>query len=312
MTVRIVNYAAEGQPRLGFMMGGEIVDLESCMGRSPSRVPKQVTDMVDPQTYAIVKRAYEVARSGSREARRLDASKVRVLPPVDKPTNVFWIDGNFPVHNLWEENGLPLPKDWSEWLPAMYLRPSTSVIGHEDTVRIPEFVDKVWASAEVALVAGKKAKWIDLAQAGESILGYTVVLDMASDVPNISGRRIDQGNDKNWIGLYGKWLDDLSPIGPCLVPKEYIDVDNTRVALKVNGELMQDFSTADRFFSMEEILYTAANLMTVNPGDIFASGSGRRKPFVLKDGDVIEAEVGGIGLLRVRMDMKKGRRPTAL
>jgi len=267
-----------------------------------------MTDLVDAHAYALVKRAYELARSGSPKVERLDASRVRILPPIASPTNVFWIDGNYPVHNLWEEYGLPLPEDWSKWLPAMYLRPATSIIGHEGAVRIPESVDKVWASAEVALVAGKRAKWIDLTEAADSILGYTVALDMASEVPHIDGRRIDQGNDKNWISLYGKWLDDLSPIGPCLVPKEFIDIDNTRVTLKVNGELMQDFSTSDRFFSMEEIVYTAANLMTVNPGDVFATGSGRRKPFVLKDGDVVEAEVGGIGLLRVSMDMKKGRK----
>lgn len=305
--MRLVNYERDGRRHLGFMMGEEIVDLESCMDGASAKAITQITDLVDPRIYETVKRAYERAGDSSR-VRGVDAAKVRILPPVEHPTSVFWIDGNFPVHNLWEEYGLPLPTDWSKWLPAMYMRPPTSIVGHEGTVRIPESVDKVWASAEVGLVAGRRSKWIDLKDAGDHILGYTVAIDMASDVPHIGGRRVDQGNDKNWIGLYGKWLDDLSPIGPCLVPKEYMNVDDARVTLRVNGETMQDFSTRDRFFSMEEILYTASNLMTINPGDIFASGSGKRKPFVLRDGDIVEAEVAGIGLLRVRMDMKKGRR----
>jgi len=309
-TVRIVNYATANGPRLGFLVDGAIVDLEASLGGTQPEMVTRVTDLVDPRAYALVRRAYERIRSGSLNVESLDATKAHLLPPVENPSKVFWIDGNYPVHNLFEENGLPLPTDWSKWLPTMYLRPPSSILGHEATVQIPEFVDKVWASAEVGLVAGKRARSIDLNEAGDSILGYTVALDMASDVPQIGGRRIDQGNDKSWIGLYGKWLDDLSPIGPCLVPREFIDIDNARVTLKVNGVRMQDFSTSDRFFSMEEILYTAASLMTVNPGDIFATGSGRRTPFVLKDGDVVEAEVEGIGLLRVRVDMKKGRRPS--
>ncbi|MDA4122462.1 MAG: fumarylacetoacetate hydrolase family protein [Thaumarchaeota archaeon] len=307
--MRIVSYSAGGAARLGFLEGMEVVDLESCLDRSHPHMITRVTELVDPHIYGMVKQAYEQVKGGSDKLKRIEATKVKILPPVENPSKVFWLDGNYPVHNLWEEFGLALPSDWSKWLPAMFLRPSSSAVGHESTIMIPEFVDKVWCSAEVGLVAGKTSKWIDLNEASEHILGYTVTIDMASEVPQINGRRIDQGNDKSWFSLYGKWLDDLSPIGPCFVPKEFIDIDNTRITLKVNGEIMQDFSTRDRFFSMEEILYTASSLMTINPGDIFATGSSKRKPFNLRDGDLIEAEVDGIGLLRVHMDMKKGRKP---
>jgi 2-keto-4-pentenoate hydratase/2-oxohepta-3-ene-1,7-dioic acid hydratase in catechol pathway len=306
--MKIVNYLADGIARIGFLVDDRVIDLEVCAEQiadtnartlEVQSLPNAIVDLGDPGKLSIAREAYRYAEEHSSAGRGL--SETELLSPVERPSNVFWIDGNYPIHNLWEDKKLPLPTDFSDYAPAMYLRPSSSVIGHGGTMLLPEFVEKAWASAELGLVVGKEGRHVRSEDAAEYILGYTVAIDGGSDMTTIHGRKVDVDESDNFGSMYGKYLDTISPIGPCLVPRDDIDIRNLRITLQVNGQIMQDFSTKEMFFSMEDIIETASSITTLRPGDVFDTGSHGRKPFTLKNGDVVEAEIEKIGKLRVHI-----------
>src|SRR5215471_3519990 len=102
----------------------------------------------------------------------------------------------------------------------MYLRPSSTVIGHGGAMLLPKFVEKAWVSAELGLVVGLEASHVEREDAARYILGYTVAIDGGSDMTAINGRRVDIDDSDNFGSLYGKYLDTFSPVGPCLVPRD--------------------------------------------------------------------------------------------
>jgi 2-keto-4-pentenoate hydratase/2-oxohepta-3-ene-1,7-dioic acid hydratase in catechol pathway len=162
----------------------------------------------------------------------------------------------------------------------------------------PEIVKELDYEAELAFVIGRKARDVPQRDAYEHIIGYTIVND-------VSARDLQFG-DKQWFR--GKSCDTFCPMGPWIVDKNEIeDPMDLRIGMRVNGEVRQSASTKEMIFDIPHILEYITKTMTLMPGDVVATGTPagvgafRDPPLFLEDGDLMEAEIERIGVLRNRV-----------
>ena len=186
------------------------------------------------------------------------------------------------------ESGLPVPSE-----PILFSKATSAIVGPNDNVEIPRnSVETDW-EVELGIVIGKKAKYIDEANAEEYIAGYCVVND-------VSEREFQLKKEGQWTK--GKSCDTFGPTGPYLVTKDEIpDVQNLTMYLDVNGQRMQDGSTNTMIFSANHIVYYLSQFMSLNPGDVIATGTppgvggGMNPPVFLKAGDKMKLGIKGLG-----------------
>ena len=179
--------------------------------------------------------------------------------------------------------------------PIIFAKSPTALSGPYDDIVIRPGVEDVDAEAELAVVIGREGTMIPEAETGGYIAGFTAFND-------VSARRIQRG-DRQWFR--GKSFDTFAPCGPCLVtPDEIGDHAGLRIVQRLNGDIVQESTTADMVFGIETIVSVITSAMTLLPGDIIATGTpagvglDRDPPVFLRDGDVVEVEIERIGLLR--------------
>jgi 2-keto-4-pentenoate hydratase/2-oxohepta-3-ene-1,7-dioic acid hydratase in catechol pathway len=203
-------------------------------------------------------------------------SDVRLLAPV-LPSKVVAIGLNYKAHAA--ERGKPLPQE-----PLMFLKPTTSVIGPGDAIVMPPQSSRVDHEAELAIVIGKATKNASAAEALEAVLGYTCAND-------VTARDLQ---DKDVQFTRGKGFDTFCPLGPHIVTD--LDPSNLDIACRVNGEERQSSNTSDLIFDCATLVAFASSVMTLLPGDVILTGTPDGiSP--LNDGDTVEVEVAGIGVL---------------
>jgi 2-keto-4-pentenoate hydratase/2-oxohepta-3-ene-1,7-dioic acid hydratase in catechol pathway len=180
--------------------------------------------------------------------------------------------------------------------------PSTTLTSPGDPIVIPSngvFTD--W-EIELAVVIGKRGKFISADDVDDHIAGYTIINDISERELKVKDSRVDQDGDGWFDWLNGKWFDTYAPMGPCVTTKDDIpDPQNLRLILRVNGETKQDANTGQMIFNCAELVEHASTLVTLEPGDIIATGtaSGVGHPNQrLVGGDVVEAEIERIGILK--------------
>ncbi len=218
--------------------------------------------------------------------------RVRFLSPIPRPArNIFCVGRNYVEHA--KERGAEVPT-----VPVFFTKPPTAIVGHEAGVVHWPVTQNLDYEVELAVVIGKRGRDIPRAKAYAYVFGYTVLNDVTA--------RDLQRRHAQWFK--GKSLDTFAPVGPWIVHKSALaDPHALRITLRVNGEVRQEATTADMVFRIEELIEVLSAGMTLEPGDILATGtpSGVGAGFVppqwLKVGDVVEAEVEGIGVLRNRI-----------
>ena len=186
------------------------------------------------------------------------------------------------------ESGMPVPKE-----PILFSKATSAVVGPNDDVEIPRnSVETDW-EVELGIIIGKKAKYITEENVEEYIAGYCVVND-------VSEREFQLKKEGQWTK--GKSCDTFGPTGPYLVTKDEVsDVQNLKMYLDVNGKRMQDGSTKTMIFSAKYIVYYLSQFMSLNPGDIIATGTppgvggGMKPPVFLKAGDKMKLGIEGLG-----------------
>jgi len=220
---------------------------------------------------------------GSQKVKR---SEVKLLAPIIPP-DVIAIGLNYKKHT--DESGQSYPVR-----PLIFLKTTSSVIGPEDKIVIPEMApNEVDYEAELAIVIGKKAKNVEVENVSDYILGYTCGND-------VSARDCQIRLDKQWAR--GKSFDTFCPLGPW-IETELPEPDNCKIVSRLNGKVMQDSNTSDLIFSTRELVSYCSKNFTLYPGTIIMTGTPEgvgfaRKPTVfLKQGDNIEVEIEGIGKL---------------
>jgi 2-keto-4-pentenoate hydratase/2-oxohepta-3-ene-1,7-dioic acid hydratase in catechol pathway len=205
-------------------------------------------------------------------------NQVKLLAPCN-PSKYVGIGINF--HKTAGKMNVPIPK-----IPILFLKPTTSVIGPNDKIVLPNVSSKIIHEGELALVIGKEAKDVLEEKAREYLFGFTCT----NDVSDISAFEEDHGNPTRTKGR-----DTFGPLGPWIETE--VDPDNLMIEVSVNGRIRQYGSTSDFIFGINKIISFASNVMTLLPGDIIATGTppGTDK---IKPGDVVEVKIEKIGTLR--------------
>lgn len=282
--MKLVTFEAGSGPRLGALVGEEVIDLAKASGGT---IPSTMNAFLEAGEEAM-----EHARRvvGGEEA-AIPAGSVKLLAPTPNPSKVVAIGLNYMDHC--REQGIDPPS-----IPTVFTKFTTSIIGPGDEIRWdPELSSQVDYEVELALVIGKRARNVDAANWQSVVAGYTICHD-------VSARDLQFG-DGQWIR--GKSLDTFCPIGPYLAtPDEIGDPHDLKIRCLVNGEALQDSSTSELIFKLPELIEFCSRAFTLLPGDVITTGTPDgvgvfRDPKVfLKDGDEVSCEVEGLGVLTNR------------
>ncbi|HVL81016.1 MAG TPA: fumarylacetoacetate hydrolase family protein [Actinomycetota bacterium] len=214
-------------------------------------------------------------------------AEVKLLAPVPRPGKIICIGLNYRDHAA--ESGMPVPET-----PVVFAKFGNTVSGPGDPILIPPITSEVDYEAELAIVIGSQARAVGVDEAAQHILGYTCVND-------VSARDIQLG-DGQWVR--GKSLDTFCPMGPWIVtPDELGDPTGLPIRCVVNGEVLQDSSTAQMVFGPAELVSFLSQGITLEPGDVIATGTppgvgfARKPPVYLRPGDTVSVQIDGIGEL---------------
>ena len=170
-------------------------------------------------------------------------------------------------------------------LPLLFLKPSTSIIGHGDDILLPFNPERIDYEGELGVVIGKTAKNVAEADYADYILGYTCFNDVTD--------RVAQIKDGQWTRAKG--YDTFAPIGPCIAT--VISPFNLKLETLLNGEIKQSGNTSDLIFGIPKLISFISGIMTLLPGDVIATGTPDGIG-PLKAGDTVEIVIEGIGTLR--------------
>jgi len=215
------------------------------------------------------------------------AGGTRLGAPVGRPSKIICIGLNYVDHA--KETNAAIPAE-----PIVFFKATTTMVGPDDDLVIPKNSFKTDWEVELGVVIGKKATYIEEAEALDYVAGYCLINDYSE-----RAFQIERGGQ--WVK--GKSCDTFAPIGPFLATKDEIaDVDNLRLWLKLNGKTMQDGNTSNLIFNVPFIVHYLSQFMTLLPGDIISTGTpagvglGQKpEPFYIKPGDVLELGIDGLG-----------------
>lgn len=212
---------------------------------------------------------------------------VRLGVPLTRPSKIVCVGLNYAQHAA--ETGADIPKQ-----PVLFFKSTTALVGPNDDVIIPKGSEKTDWEVELAIVIGKKASYVDEADALDHIAGYVLHND-------VSERAFQIELSGQWCK--GKGCDTFAPVGPFIATKDEIaDPNNLNLWLKLNGKVMQNSATSDFIFNVQHVVSHISQYMTLLPGDIISTGTpfgvglGLKPPMYLKEGDVMELGIEGLGV----------------
>jgi 2-keto-4-pentenoate hydratase/2-oxohepta-3-ene-1,7-dioic acid hydratase in catechol pathway len=210
--------------------------------------------------------------------------EIQFLPPISRPGKLVCMARNYLLHA--EETGSSLPVE-----PIYFSKASTTLIGHQQPIIIPPGIGRVDPEAELAVVIGKRAKGVSRGTALEHVAGYACFNDVTAR--DVQSR--DTGGKHPWFR--SKSYDTFGPLGPYLVTaSELADPHCLSIRLTVNGEVRQESNTAMMAFDIPAIIAAASLVMTLEPGDVIATGTPEGIA-PIHPGDVVCVEVQGLGCL---------------
>ncbi|WP_158853615.1 fumarylacetoacetate hydrolase family protein [Halorhabdus sp. CUG00001] len=205
------------------------------------------------------------------------AEAVDVLPPAE-PTKIIAIGRNFADHA--DEQNAEVPDR-----PLLFLKPPNTVASHGSTVSLLPDKERLDYEAELAVIIGETCHNVDAGEAEDVIAGYTCFNDISN--------RDDQRVETNWVR--GKAFDNAAPMGPVLATPDEVPADAT-IECRVNGETKQSSTRENLVFSVPELIEEITTYMTLEPGDVIATGTPEGVG-PLEDGDTVEVEIEGVGTL---------------
>lgn len=226
----------------------------------------------------------------------IDPGKLRYLPPISRPPKLVCIGTNYRDH-LREMNVTDIPQ-----YPYAFLRPLTCLAAHGDDIPLPAWPKLIDWEAELGVIIAKGGRDLKGAAARAAIGGYTVINDLSAR---------DWIVDRPWVGIdwvMQKAWDKFQPTGPWIVPAAFVmNPQNLAIELTVNGILRQKSNTGEMIFGVQEIVEHLSRIMTLEPGDVIATGTpagvgfGQRPPLSLTGGDIVRVTIEGLGTLENRI-----------
>lgn len=281
--MRLVTYRDQSGTHVGALREDGVVALDSV-------APNMLTLIEGGAT------ALEQARAAAADGQVVPLDQVKLLAPIPRPRqNVICLGMNYVEHAYESERARgrepKLPQH-----PVFFTKAVTTVCAPEDEIPLDEHVTKqLDYEVELAFVVGIGGKNISRADAMQHVFGYTIINDLsARDLQN-----------QHLQFFKGKSLDNSCPMGPYILTADEVpDPAKLGLRLRVNGETRQDSNVGDLIFDIPTIIETFSLGTTIEPGTIFSTGTpsgvgmGRTPPEYLKAGDVVEAEIDGLGVLR--------------
>ena len=305
--MRLVTFSADNGIHLGALIGEQVIDLPGAYVAWQQMTRKSETPTNNqpdfPASLLAFLQAGDAAKASATEllafaAEHLaqftsagliyETDAVSFLPPIPRPGKIVCLGHNYRRHIA--EMGSAMPE-----YPVLFAKFSNTLIGHRQPIVLPKVSQMVDYEAELALVVGRRGKDIpQTPEAFEYLAGYTILNDVS--VRDFQRRTVQ------W--LQGKTFDGSGPIGPAIVTSDEIaDPNAFDLMLRLNGEVMQQANTSDFIFDIPTILAYLSQIMTLEPGDIIATGtpsgvgSARKPPVFLKAGDTVQIDISGLGTL---------------
>jgi 2-keto-4-pentenoate hydratase/2-oxohepta-3-ene-1,7-dioic acid hydratase in catechol pathway len=270
-------------PRAAIFTGEHYVEIYA----SDLRLPQTVRQLLAGGPEVIQSAANAIK---SRLAVRHPAATARLHAPVPDPSKVVCIGLNYRDHAI--EGGKAIPTE-----PVVFAKFPNALIGNGVPIVLPRISQKVDYEAELVVVIGRRAKHVEASEALQYVAGYTIGHDVSARDWQF------RGEERQWT--IGKTFDTFGPMGPHLVTADEVpDPNNLPIRLRLNGQVMQNSNTKEFIFPVHVLIAHLSKIMTLEPGDLIFTGtppgvgSARKPPVWLKNGDVVEVEIEGLGTLR--------------
>ena len=284
--MKIVGFEAEGGLRLGIVEGDQVIDLQAVDAKVPADLGAALA-----AHNGDLKPLADVAKRAPASARRpLEGLKFGL--PVARPGKILCLGLNYLDHVKEGPNRDNIPK-----FPTIFLRCLSSMVPHEQPIIRPKASDQLDYEAEMMLVVGKRAKHLTMENATSCVAGYSCSNEGSVREFQRKTTQWDMGKNFDRTGGFGPWMvtaDELPDAGKGL-----------KIESRLNGTVMQSDNTDNMMFPVRELLVYVTQGMTLEPGDIIFTGtpSGvgharKPNPIWMKQGDVCEIEIEGIGVLR--------------
>lgn len=298
--MKFLSFLDQGRSRLGLLKDdGKVVDLSALLaaraGHGLPSVPADVGELIELGGAALD--AIEACLGGAdaSAAAGRDLAELRVTAPLRMRKNLFCVGRNYRDHIIEGNLARGRPADQFPTAIEFFTKPPTAIIGHGERVpRYASLTDSLDYEVELAIVIGRRGRDIARADALDHVFGYTIVND-------ITARDLQQRHGQ-WFK--GKGLDATCPMGPVVVHRSAIaDANDLDISLTVNGALRQSDNTSSMIFDVRTIIEQLSAGMTLEPGDVIATGTPKgvgfamTPPACLRAGDVVSATVQHIGTL---------------
>ncbi len=277
--MKLVTYVAGDQrPRVGVLENGRVVDVG-----------------FDGDMVAFIE-------AGAPLGEQTPVEDARLLAPLRPRSMRDFLTFEGHLHNALTRLGRLIPKEWYE-VPAYYKGMPDTVIGPDEEISWPPYTDRLDHELELAAIIGRRGKDIAKEDALSYVFGYTIWNDVSARDVQTRELPIGMGPAK------AKDWDGSNVIGPCIVTADELDPSNVRMRVRVNGEVWGEDTSAHMHHTFADLIWYASQAQTLYPGDVFGSGtaaggSGLELDRQLKEGDVVEMEIEGIGILRNRIGKK--------
>ena len=279
--MKIARLLHENNETYGFIKGDKVATKDEITYLTGIPIPHNVKDFLFDGWYDEIKSKIENLPYEE------NISKFKLLSPIPNPNKIICLAFNYVDHA--KEQGLQAPED-----PSIVIKPRTTLNGTKSDIVCPDFVTQLDYEVELAMIIGKNCKNISVEDAKSVIFGYMIFND-------VSARDI-QFKDKQFTR--GKSFDSFAPCGPWITTADEIqDAQNLKLTTKINGELRQNSSTNNMFIKIPEIISKISKVMTLEKGDIISTGTpagvmlNKPNAVFLKDGDKVEMEIEGLGIL---------------
>jgi 2-keto-4-pentenoate hydratase/2-oxohepta-3-ene-1,7-dioic acid hydratase in catechol pathway len=303
--LKIVTFTEDNGPaRLGAIVGDQVVDVAIAAAMHvPGGVHPfgDVIHFLEHGRAAIDRAAAAIAWAAGRPDGRFvrPLSELQLRAPIPRPPKVLCLAGNYAEH--WREGGQTAPPK-SNHTPEVFVKPVTAIVGPGAAIQLPgPLCSHVDYEGELVAVIGSAARNVPVERALEHVAGYSNFNDVSGRQLTIDVAREPTARTAWFDWLNGKWFDTFGPLGPFLSIDEIADPQNLRIQTRVNGQVRQNARTGDMIFSIAETVAWISQFLTLQPGDLIATGTpsgvGATTKTYLRAGDVVEVEVEGLGVL---------------
>ncbi len=306
--MKLCRFEQNGETRAGFYENEKVIPLEAsvnAVGESIDATDNLLSYLPGGAQREAALRMEQWLEANASEAAGMQVSNVKILTPIPRPNKLLLLAGNYAKHI---EEGGEMAVERARTYPYVFMKPpSTTLNRHGGTIPIPAVSpDNIDWECELGVIIGRRAKGVSEAEALDYVAGYTVVNDISDRGFRPNPDRTERERDKFFDWQHGKWHDGSCPVGPCVAcPNSIPDPQALPLKLMVNGEVHQDASTALQIFPVAAVIEFISAFVTLEPGDIVSTGTaagvGHAKGVHLNPGDIVQASIDGIGVLKNTM-----------